>query len=100
MVAASRMTDAELLAALRTECIACARARAEGRLVTDGVHFIVDEADEEGGYCDDCPVCMPLETEAEKRGYRTRGFFGDRIDPLREDGDVTMIWSVSSEDLQ
>jgi hypothetical protein len=91
------MTDAMLLAALQTECISCARARVAGLLVIDGVHFIEDEADEEGGYCADCPVCMPLETEAKKRGYRTRGLFGDRIDPLREDGDVTMIWSVSSE---
>lgn len=100
MKAHSRMTDAELLAALRTECISCARAKAEGRLVTDGVHFIVDEAEEDGGYCDDCPVCKPLEEEAMRRGYRTRGFFGDRIDPLREDGDVTMIWRLSSEDPQ
>ena len=90
------LPTAEILAALAGPCSECAEAKAKGLLVSDGAHFVPDETDELGGYVVDCPRCIPIEQEARRRGIKTRGFFGERIQPL-DDAEVTIIAEGDSE---
>jgi hypothetical protein len=78
----TKLSDEDLIHLLGRACETCATMKEQNLLVSDGLHAVPVEDDEHGFEYFDCPDCVPLEKEAQRRGMVTRGFFGEKISPL------------------